>query len=189
MAAADRARTIDAQIMPRMRRRTPKNAASACRAMPVCGMPRRARRCRHNRGARKREKHARAAAVMRRPRLRYCCVVRTELVAFLCELARRLPAPIVVRTSRGCGRHSAPVVVRDALIGAADEQLRAGASAAVTRRKVQRRPPAGRGGHGCIGVTVGHRRPRAERAAAKAHPLFCLVFTSARAPSSAAMIL
>jgi hypothetical protein len=29
------------------------------------------------------------------------------------------------------------------------------------RRKVQRCVPAGRGGHGCIGVTVGHRRPSA----------------------------
>ena len=38
MAAADRAQSIDAQTISQMRRRTPKNAASACRAMPVCGM-------------------------------------------------------------------------------------------------------------------------------------------------------
>ena len=67
----------------------------------------RAQRCRHSRGARKREKHARAAAVMRRPRLRYCCVVSTELVAFLCELARRLPAPIGV-----CGPSAWPRVTQ-----------------------------------------------------------------------------
>ncbi len=105
---------------------------------------------------------------MRRPRLRHRRVVRAErhrrvvlaeLVVCLCELARRLPASIGVSglpASIGVSGPSAwlaggtavPVVVRDGLIGAADEQLRAGAGGAVVRRPVQRRPPARRGGHG-----------------------------------------
>jgi hypothetical protein len=86
------------------------------------------------------------------------------------------------------GGTALPVVVCDALIGAADEQLRAGADAPVGRRIVQRCRPAGRGGHGCIGapsVTADHAPGST---AAKAHPSLCLASTSARAPSSAATI-
>ena len=125
------------------------------------GMPRRASACvgrvtmpaaasgAHAGGARD------AAAPMRRPRLRHRRVVLAELVVFLCELARRFPAPIGVCGPSAwlVGGTAVPLLVRDALIGAADEQLRAGADGAVVRRMVQRCPPTGRGGHSCIGAS------------------------------------
>ncbi len=85
----------------------------------------------------------------RRPHLRHRRVVRGELVGMLCPLARRFPAPI--RADSGCGPvrvalggTALPVVGRDGLVGAADEQRHGGFGVAVLRRTVQRCGPAGR---------------------------------------------
>ena len=138
--------------------------------------------------------HAGGARAMRRRRCggRACATAASYAPSLLHRCA----------TSRGvalhrsvCGRREAvggtalPGVVRDAL-GAADEQLRSGADAAVHGRYVQRCESAGRGGHGCMRRTIDHRRQRAERAVCgKAHPwVFSVASTSARAPSSAATI-
>jgi hypothetical protein len=50
---------------------------------------------------------------IRRPLLRHCRVVLGELVVPLCPLARRSPALIGVRPSRGCGILRVPAAVRD----------------------------------------------------------------------------
>jgi hypothetical protein len=118
------------------------------------------------------------ATPIRRSRLRHRCVVRPELVAFFCEVARRSPAPIgCAAVGVAVGGTALPVVVRDALVGAAGEQLRGDVDEAVGCRMVQRCPPAGRGGHGRIGVTIGHRRPpRRTAPPAKAHIIMLWVF-------------
>ena len=112
----------------------------------------------------------------RRPHLRHRRVVRGELSVILCPLARRFPAPIRADSVRGPSGVDArgtalPAVVRDGPVGAADEQRHGGFGVAVGRRVVQRCPPAGRGGHGRIGGTIGHRRPpRRTAPTAKPHP-------------------
>ena len=103
--------------------------------------------------------------------------------AFACADSGRFGARPVRRRS---GR--LPVIVRDGLVGAADEQRHGGFGGASPRRIVQRCQPAGRGGHGCHRR---HRRPLPTTAPdgagrQMAHPPLSLVSTSARAPSSAA---
>jgi hypothetical protein len=85
---------------------------------------------------------------MRRPHLRHRRVVHGELVASLCELARRSPAPIRADSVGGpvgvaLGSTALPAIVRGGLVGAADEQRHGGFGVAVARRKVQRCVPAG----------------------------------------------
>ncbi len=81
----------------------------------------------------------RARGRCRRPHLRHRRVVRGELVEMLCVLARRSPAPIRADSLGGpvgvaLGGTALPLVVRDGLVGAADEQRRGGFGAAVLRR-------------------------------------------------------
>jgi hypothetical protein len=79
------------------------------------------------------------------------------------------------------GSTALPVIVRDGLVGAADEQRHGGFGVAVVRRPVQRRPPAGR-----------RRRNRQKRRPTtppdgprgRAHPKMVLAFRSARATMS-----
>ncbi len=128
----------------------------------------------------------------RRPHLRHRRVVRGELVVHLCLLARRFPAPIRADSVCGpvgvaLGSTALPVIVRDGVVGAADEQRHGGFGVAVVRRKVQRCVPAGR-----------RRRNRQSRRPTtppdglrgRAHPLpLSLAFRSARATTSFSMIL
>ena len=123
---------------------------------------------------------------VRRPHLRHRRVVRGErVVAILCPLARRSPAPIRADSVRGPSGVDArgaalPVVVRDGLVGAADEQRHGGFGGAVDRRKVQRCGPAGRRRRSRSAAD----RPPPDGPPGKAHPTMYLVFTSARAPTS-----
>ena len=124
---------------------------------------------------------------MPRPHLRHRRIVLGELVAFLCDLARRLPAPIGaigVRCRLAVGGTALPAVVRDDLVGAADEQPHGGVGAAVVRRHVQRCFPARRTRR------IGDQRPppTTPRRAGKAHPSLFWVFRSARASTSFWMI-
>jgi hypothetical protein len=119
--------------------------------------------------ARMREERGDAAAAPAPPprrTCRACCIV--VRVCEACPCTDRVCGP----SARLVAGMALPVTVRDALIGAADEQLRGDVDAADDRRNVQRRPPAGRGGHGCHRR---HRRPppttRRTAPAAKAHPL------------------
>jgi hypothetical protein len=86
---------------------------------------------------------------------RACCIVLLLGEALACT------DPVCSQSVWLVGGTALPAVVHDGLIGAADEQLRADAEEAVGRRPVQRCRPAGQGGHGRIGVTVGRRRTRA----------------------------
>ena len=141
----------------------------------------------------------------RRPHLRHRRVVRGEpveclcpshgvLVAILCELARRPPAPIRADSARGpVGRRSGrlPVVVRDGLVGAADEQRHGGFGGAVDRRIVQRCGPAGRrrrkARSASPSAAADQRRRNGPRG--RAHPLLLsLAFWSARATTSLSTI-
>ena len=122
---------------------------------------------------------------VRRPHLRHRRVVRGELVATLCDLARRSPAPIRADSVRGpsgvdAGGAALPVVVRDGPVGAAGEQRHGGFGAAVDRRPVQRCGPAGRRRRSRSAAD----RPPPDGPPAKAHPPMFLVFTSARATTS-----
>jgi hypothetical protein len=171
------------RIVLRLPRHTPKNAVWERRAAAVHAW-------RSWRAAR-RSARAHAAARCRRPHLRHRGVELGKLVtvACFCVIARRLPAPIEPMLCGclplGCGRHSVPVVVRDGLVGPADEQRNgavSGETIASSRRMVQRCVPAGHSGHGAS-ATGGRSRQRPD-GRGKAHPSSPLMFTSARASMS-----
>ena len=86
------------------------------------------------------------------------------------------------------GSTALPLVVRDGLVGAADEQRHGGFGAALIRRNVQRREPAGRRKAQSAKSATDDVAGRAD--GGRAHPckLLFLVFRSARAATSLATI-
>ena len=132
-----------------------------------------------------------AGGAMRLPHLRHSCVVLAELVTCLCKLARRSAArigPMERGRLLDVGDTSYPLL---SLMVWSAPPTSSGTATSVEPR-IAAECSAVDLPDGAGTAASGHHRPpptRAERAAAKAHPLFCLVFTSARAPSSAATIL
>ncbi len=114
---------------------------------------------------------------------RACCYLVPVGEAFACADSGRFGVqPVGV----ALGGTALPAVVRDGLVGAADEQRHGGFGVAVVRRKVQRRVPAGRRKR-----NRQSRRPTTppDGPRGRAHPLpLFLVLRSARATASCSTI-
>jgi hypothetical protein len=118
-------------------------------------------------------------------RTRRACVYALHLgEAFACADSGRFGVrPVGV----ALGGTALPIVVRDGLVGAADEQRHDGFGEAAGRRNVQRRAPAGRrrrNRHSRRPTTP----PDGPRGRAHPVPFLHLVFRSARATTSCSMI-